>query len=77
MTVWSLWKNWRQKDTQQNQQQLPKMIKCWYLTKHEVYSQNRPGKIHIVFKISAEFQEKSTNTDLANQIVKVLLRSNK
>ena len=53
------------------------MIKCWYLTQHEVYSQNRPGKIHLVFKLSAEFQEKSTNTDLPNQIVKVLLRSNK
>ena len=54
--------------------------KCWYLPHHEVYNQNKPGKIRVVFDLSAEFQGTSINKslqpgpDLANQIVGVLLR---
>ena len=53
--------------------------KCWYLPHHGVYNQNKPGKIHVVFYLSAEFQGTSINKsllsgpDLANQIVCFLL----
>ena len=29
--------------------------KCWYLPYHGDYNQNKPGKIHVVFDLSAEF----------------------
>ena len=54
--------------------------KCWYLSHHGVYNQNKPGKIHVVFDLSAEFQGTLINKsllpgpDLANQIVGALLR---
>ena len=55
--------------------------KCWYLPHHGVYNPNKPGKIRVVFDLSAEFQGTSINKsllpgpDLTNQIVGVLLRS--
>ena len=54
--------------------------KCWYLPHHGVYNQNKPGKIRVVFDLSAEFQGASINKsllpgpDLANQIIAILLR---
>ena len=54
--------------------------KCWYLPHHAVYHPNKPGKIRVVFDLSAEFHGASTNKallsepDLTNQIVGVLLR---
>ena len=54
--------------------------KCWYLPHHGVYKRNEPGKIRVVFDLSAEFQGTSINKsllpvpDLANQVVGVLLR---
>ena len=54
--------------------------KCWYLSHHGVYHPNKPGKIRVVFDLSAEFQGASINKallpgpDLINQIVGVLLR---
>ena len=54
--------------------------KCKYLPHHEVYHTNKPGKIHMVFDLSAEFHGTSINKallpgpDLTNQIVGVLLR---
>ena len=54
--------------------------KCWYLPHHEVYNQNKAGKIRIAFNLSAEFQGTSISksllhgTDFANQMVVVLLR---
>ena len=54
--------------------------KCWYLPHHGVYNQNKPGKIRVVFDLSAESQWTSINKllqrgpDLAKQIVGVLLR---
>ena len=54
--------------------------KCWYLPHHGVYNQNKPGKIRVVFSLSAEFQGALINKsllpgpDLANQIIGVLLR---
>ena len=54
--------------------------KCKYLPHHEVYHANKPGKIHVVFDLSAEFHGTSINKallpgpDLTNQIVGVLLR---
>ena len=53
--------------------------KCWYLP-HAVYHPNKPGKICVVFDLSAEFNGTSINKallsgpDLTNQIVGVLLR---
>ena len=54
--------------------------KWWYLPHHGVYNHNRPGKIHVVLDLDAEFQRTLINKsllpspDLANQIVGVLLR---
>ena len=54
--------------------------KCWYLPHNGVYNQNKPGKIRVVFDLSAESQWTSINKlllrgpDLAKQIVGVLLR---
>ena len=53
--------------------------KCWYLPHHGVYDQSKPGKICVVFNLSAKFQGTLINKsllpgpDLANQIVGVLL----
>ena len=54
--------------------------KCWYLPHHGVYPpNNKPGKIRVVFDLSAEFHGTSINKallsgpDLTNQIVRVLL----
>ena len=38
--------------------------KCWYLPHHGIYNQNKPGKICIVFDLSAEFQETLINKSL-------------
>ena len=53
--------------------------KCWYLPHHGVYHPNKPGKIRVVFDLSAEFHGTSINKallsgpNLTNQIVGVLL----
>ena len=53
--------------------------KCWYLPHHGVYHPNKPGKIRVVFDLSAEFHGTSINKallggpDLTNQIGQVLL----
>ena len=58
----------------------PKSGKFWYLPHHGVYHPNKPGKIRVVFDLSAEYHGTSINKqllsgpDLANQIVGVLLR---
>ena len=55
-------------------------VKYWYLPHHGVYHPNKPGKIRVVFDLSAEFHGASINKallpgpDLINQIVGVLLR---
>ena len=36
----------------------------WYIPHHGVYHPNKPGKIHIVFDCSAEYQGDSLNEDL-------------
>ena len=52
---------------------------CWYLPHHGVYHPNKPGKIHVVFNLSAEHHGVSINKgllpgrDVTNQIVGVLL----
>ena len=54
--------------------------KCWYLPHHAVYHPNKPGKIRVVFDLSAEFHGTSINKvllskpDLTNQIAGVFLR---
>ena len=54
--------------------------KSWYLLHHRAYNQNKPGKIRVVFNLSAEFQGTSINKsllsgrDLTNQRLGVLLR---
>ena len=54
--------------------------RCWYLPHHAVYHPNKPGKICVVFDLSAEFDGTSINKallpgpDLTNQIAGVLLR---
>ena len=51
---------------------------CWYLPHHGVYHPNKPGKIRVVFDLSAEHHDVSINKemlpgpDLTNQIVGVL-----
>ena len=57
--------------------------KDWYLPNCGVYHPNKPGKIRVVFNLSADFHETSINKallpgpDLTNQIVGVLLRFRK
>ena len=54
--------------------------KAWYLPHHGVYHTNKPGKIWVVFDLSAEYKgtclnkELLSGTDLKNQIIGVLLR---
>ena len=54
--------------------------KYWYFPHHGVYHTNKPGKIHVVFDLSAEFHGTSINKallsvpDWTNQIVGVLLQ---
>ena len=54
--------------------------KCWYLPDHGVCHPNKPGKIRVVFDLSAEFNGTSINKallpgpGLTNQIVGVLLQ---
>ena len=54
--------------------------RCWYLPHHGVYHPQKPGKIRVVFDCSAQYANKSINTDLmsepdlANQIIDVLLK---
>ena len=53
---------------------------CWYLPHHGVYHPNKPGKIRVLFDLSAEHhgvsisKELLPGPDLTNQIVGVLLR---
>ena len=44
--------------------------KTWYLPHHEVYHTNKPGKIRVVFNLSAEYKGKCLNKEL----IGVLLR---
>ena len=54
--------------------------KTWYLPHHGVYHPNKPGKIRVVFDLSAEYKGKCLSkellpgSDLKNQIRGVLLR---
>ena len=54
--------------------------KMWYLPHHGVYHSNKPGKIRMVFDLSAEYKgtcldkELLPGPDLTNQIIGVLLR---
>ena len=54
--------------------------KYWYLPHHGIYHSNKPGNIHVIFDLSAEFHGTSINKtllsrpDMTNQIVGVLLR---
>ena len=54
--------------------------KYWYLPYHGVYDSNKPGKICVVFVLSAEFHGTSINTalpsgpDMQKPIAGVLLR---
>ena len=54
--------------------------KTWYLPHHGVYHPNKPGKIRVVFDLSAEYkgtclnEEPLPGPDLTNQIIGVLLR---
>ena len=44
--------------------------KTWYLPHHGVYHPNKPGKIRVIFDLSAEYKR----ITLTNQIIKLLLR---
>ena len=54
--------------------------KSWYLPHHAIYQTNKPGKMCVVYKVSAEFNGASINKallpgpHLTNQIVGVFLR---
>ena len=54
--------------------------KTWYLPHHGVYHTNKPGKIRMVFDLSAEYKGTCLNKellpgpDLTNQIIGVLQR---
>ena len=54
--------------------------KYWHLPHHGIYHPNKPGKIRVIFDLSAEFHGTSINKtllsrpDMTNQIVGVLLR---
>ena len=54
--------------------------KTWYLPHYGVYHPNKPGKIRVVFDLSADYKGRCLNRellsgpDLTNQIVGVLLR---
>ena len=54
--------------------------KTWYLPHHGVYYPNKPGKIRVVFDLSADYKGRFLNRellsgpDLTNQIVGVYLR---
>ena len=54
--------------------------KAWYLPHYGVYHPNKPGKIRVVFDLSAKYkgtclnEELRSGTDLTNQIIGVLLR---
>ena len=54
--------------------------KCWYFFCHEVYNENKPNKIRVVFDCSTECQGRSLNDelmsgpDLTNQIIGVFIR---
>ena len=54
--------------------------KYWYLPHHGIYHPNKPGKIHVIFDLSAEFHGTSINKtllsrpDMTKQITGVLLR---
>ena len=54
--------------------------KTWYLPHHVVYHPNKPGKIRVVFDLSADYKGRCLNRELlsgpdqTNQIVGVLLR---
>ena len=54
--------------------------KHWHLPHHGIYHPNKPGKIRVIFDLSAEFHGTSINKtllsrpDMTNQIVGVLLR---
>ena len=52
--------------------------KTWYLLHHGVYHPNKPGKIRVVFDLSADYKGKClyrellSGPDLTNQIVGAL-----
>ena len=54
--------------------------KIWYLTHHGAYHPNKPGKIRVVYDLSADYEGRCINSellsgpDVASQIAVVLLR---
>ena len=68
------------KDYTRNSTMIATPGKIWYLPHHGVYHPKKPGKIRVVFDLSAEYKGKCLNKellpgpDLANQIIGVLVR---
>ena len=68
------------KDYTRNSTMIATPGKIWYLPHRGVYHPKKPGKIRVVFDLSAEYKGKCLNKellpgpDLANQIIGVLVR---